>query len=298
MPWNQQGMDSLTKISHATTEGGKKEAADLNQSSTIKDNRRTGFIALYRSFQNHSFWTERRVWSRAEAWLDFILQARFADSSVCIEGNIIKVPRGSFITSYRVLTDKFKWGMSKLKKFIQLLVCEKNISVKTERHYTHIFITNYEAYQSIEWEGGTQTEREQNADGTETERERNENNQETKKNQETRKPKKGFVREEVIFPKELDDPACIAALDIWLDYKKTRGESYKSARYVNTLLEDAAAWGPIGFVQSVRHSTKNNYAGLFAPRPETPPNGAGPPVRKSRQQESWDYLQKMKQGLT
>lgn len=41
----------------------------------MKDN--SGFIALYRKFQDNFLWKERRIFSRAEAWLDILMEARW-----------------------------------------------------------------------------------------------------------------------------------------------------------------------------------------------------------------------------
>lgn len=56
------------------------------------------------------------------------------------------------------------------------------------------------------------------------------------------------------------------AVDQWLDYKRERGESYKPSGF-RALLEQMLEWGPARTLAAVANSRRNNWAGLFEPKP-------------------------------
>lgn len=70
----------------------------------------------------------------------------------------------------------------------------------------------------------------------------------------------------VIFPGELDTPECRAAWADWLEHKKERGESYKSAKSQQAKLTELSKLGPQRFVAAIIHSRGNNWAGIYEPK--------------------------------
>jgi hypothetical protein len=81
-------------------------------------------------------------------------------------------------------------------------------------------------------------------------------------------------------PPEIDTPEGRAALTEWLDYKRSRRESYADPRYVERLLrgfvDRHGAQAAARFSEAVAHSIGNNYAGCYEPRSRDSPG------RKSR----------------
>lgn len=108
----------------------------------------TGHIRLSRQFAKHAFWQEERVYSRAEAWLDLIVEAAFAPRKKLVSGAMVEIPRGGIVASERFLSDRWKWSRTKVRAFLDLLRAEKMVSTTTEKTTccTIIYLRNYERF--------------------------------------------------------------------------------------------------------------------------------------------------------
>lgn len=81
-----------------------------------------GYIKLHRKIWGHRFWKEKRVFSRAEAWIDICLQASGKDRTVeDAEGRKVFLKRGQFLSSSRELAQRWKWSKSRVNRFLKLL---------------------------------------------------------------------------------------------------------------------------------------------------------------------------------
>jgi len=80
------------------------------------------------------------------------------------------------------------------------------------------------------------------------------------------KPRPAFSVCDVEFPPELDTLACRDAAERWLEHKRVRRESYKSAASFRIKLAELARAGPEAFVAAVDSSIGNNYAGIYSPK--------------------------------
>ena len=111
-----------------------------------------GYITLHRKFFDHAFWKERREFSKAEAWIDLIEQARWKDSttSTMINGEIIRWGRGQLIASIRFLQQRWNWkSTKKVHRFVQLLSENDMIRLEKETATTRITICKYDTYQHV-----------------------------------------------------------------------------------------------------------------------------------------------------
>ena len=50
-----------------------------------------GWLRLHRSMADHWLWTEERVFSKAEAWLDLLMMVNHADGKVMMNGRLMEV---------------------------------------------------------------------------------------------------------------------------------------------------------------------------------------------------------------
>lgn len=105
-----------------------------------------GFIKLSRKYFKSFMWKESRVYSRAEAWLDLIFQARFEASTELINGRVIEVMRGEIPASRRFLEERWKWGSSKVSNFIELLVKQEMINQRVDQGQTVYLLCKYDTY--------------------------------------------------------------------------------------------------------------------------------------------------------
>jgi len=77
-----------------------------------------GYVKLWRRLQHHHLWQERRVFSKAEAFLDCLMEARHAASVVDWHGVRVRVPRGSFLTTTARLEERWQWSRKAVRYFL------------------------------------------------------------------------------------------------------------------------------------------------------------------------------------
>lgn len=127
---------------------------------------RTTFFTLDRGLLNHDIWINTEPFTFGQAWVDIIGNAAYETHTSLIHNTPVKVVRGSFPTSYRLLSVRWKWGIGKVQRFLEYLVDEGMISLQTTKSGTLIIIEKYNYYQGKSRDGGTQTEHKRNDDGT------------------------------------------------------------------------------------------------------------------------------------
>lgn len=110
-----------------------------------------GFFSLSRKLFTHWLWTEKRVFSRAEAWIDLIGLARFGHEpdQAMIRGVLIEVSRGQLIHSTRTLAVRWQWSAATVSRFLRLLRNEEQIELEPVHGVQRITICNYERYQGL-----------------------------------------------------------------------------------------------------------------------------------------------------
>jgi hypothetical protein len=123
-----------------------------------------GWIKLYRQIQDHWLYKEKRIFSKYEAWIDLLMMASHKDTK-CIHGTkLIELEKGNFVTSELKLMERWKWGKSKLRSYLELLEKDRMIIKNSDRKKTTIIIYNYCVYHDSEPDSHIQTDYEQTAD--------------------------------------------------------------------------------------------------------------------------------------
>ena len=117
-----------------------------------------------------------RVYSNFEAWIWLLLKANHKDNKFMLGSELVKVEKGSMITSQKKLCRQFRWGNSKLRSFLKVLQKDKMILLKTNTQSTHITICNYDTYQDKQTANKLQTNRKQTANKLRTNTNNKENN--------------------------------------------------------------------------------------------------------------------------
>lgn len=111
---------------------------------------REGWIVLDRQLLTHWLWdSEREPFSSGQAWIDMLLTAQYADSKLKDRyGNLTTIPRGSFVTSIRMLTERWHWGKDRVRHFLGTLQDDGMITVRSDARGTLITIINYDNFQT------------------------------------------------------------------------------------------------------------------------------------------------------
>jgi DNA replication protein DnaD len=106
-----------------------------------------GYIKLHRKIQNNFLWLEERKFSRAEAWIDLIMEANHYGQTVLISGHNYYCKRAQTCKSILTWSNRWRWSRQKVKDFLILLQKEAQIIFETDTRTTTITILNYNIYQ-------------------------------------------------------------------------------------------------------------------------------------------------------
>jgi len=134
-----------------------------------------GWISLHRKILENPILNRSRVYSNFEAWIWLLLKANHKDNKFMLGSELVKVKKGSMITSQKKLCRQFRWGNSKLRSFLKVLQKDKMILLETNTQSTHITICNYETYQDKQTANKSRTNHEQITDKLRTNTNNNDN---------------------------------------------------------------------------------------------------------------------------
>ena len=126
----------------------------------------SGWIKIHRSITNHWLYTEKRVFSKFEAWNDILLTVNYVDTKTIIKGRLYEVKRGQSILSLVSWSKRWNWDKSKVKRFLNTLQLDEMLVIKSDTQTTHLTVCNYESYQGERNADETQMKRKRNADET------------------------------------------------------------------------------------------------------------------------------------
>jgi DNA replication protein DnaD len=106
-----------------------------------------GWIKLYRQIMSGWLWNSNEPFDHRSAWIDMLLCANHEGKKACIDGQLIDIERGSFVTSQLKLAERWKWDRKKVKRFLDLLEQDGMVSVNSTTRRTTVTIENYDKYQ-------------------------------------------------------------------------------------------------------------------------------------------------------
>lgn len=100
----------------------------------------SGFIIISRKIRDWEWWDDASVTC---VWLHILINANYKDKN----WHGVEIPRGSFITSIRHLSEECGISVMTVRRCLKCL--EQTGEIKTERTHqgTHIYVLNYAKYQ-------------------------------------------------------------------------------------------------------------------------------------------------------
>lgn len=117
-----------------------------------------GWIKLYRQIQDCWIWGEKEPFDKRSAWIDLLLLANHKDKKIAFNGEIITVKRGQYLTSVRKLSERWKWSVNKVYRFMKLLESDGMLKKESDRDRTLLTIENYSNFQDGEYTNGNSSE--------------------------------------------------------------------------------------------------------------------------------------------
>jgi len=106
----------------------------------------SGWISIHRSITDHWIWGCEKF-TKAQAWLDLLINANHSENKVMIKGELITVNRGQQIRSQTTLSKAWKWDRKTVSKFLKMLEKDKMITINTTHLTTYISVCNYNDFQ-------------------------------------------------------------------------------------------------------------------------------------------------------
>src|ERR1700749_2506671 len=144
----------------------------------------SNFIPISRKLFKHGFWLEDRVYSRFEAWLDMLALARYENRAFTpvINNQLVTYNSGQLAASLRFLGERWGWSVTKVKKFLDVLIAEGMIKTVTAEgtRQTIITICNYDVYNPLLKNTEQQKKQWDNSEVTVEEQRDNKTNKENK----------------------------------------------------------------------------------------------------------------------
>lgn len=123
------------------------------------------FIKLDRDLFDSQLWLAE-PFTKAQAWVDLIAMANYADKTKYYKGTFQKIKRGQIVTSQRTLADRWKWSKSKVANYIRALEQAEMVTTDNTTRWTVLSIVNYAKYQDVKTTKRPQTEPREDHDET------------------------------------------------------------------------------------------------------------------------------------
>lgn len=134
----------------------------------------SGYIKIFRKFfEENELWKEKRVFSKAEAWLDLLVSVRYQKKpeKVLIGMKMLVVHRGESIKSLKTWAKRWGWKSANVWRFFDMLKNRNAIRTQNETVTLRVTLLNYNHYNPMPGETETpfETETERTRNGSETE---------------------------------------------------------------------------------------------------------------------------------
>ncbi len=108
-----------------------------------------GWIKLHRQIQESALWKQKRVFSKAEAWIDILMEVQHTkETEVIIGSKVLKCYRGQSLRSAETWGKRWCWSRNQVIRFFKLLKDCAQIATVSEQITTRLTVLNYDAYQN------------------------------------------------------------------------------------------------------------------------------------------------------
>lgn len=114
---------------------------------------RRGHVKIARkAFADDKWWTEKRAFSKWEAWVDMIQLAQHETREfVSTKFGTIRLERGEFVLSLRRMAGRWGWGLQSTRSFTRSATFRTRLATQRETQAGTVYrIVNYDLYQSTE----------------------------------------------------------------------------------------------------------------------------------------------------
>ena len=234
-----------------------------------------GFMRLHRQLLDWEWFDNSQM---VHLWIYFLLKANYQNS----KWHGVDVPRGSFITSLDSICKDTGLTVQNVRTCISKLKSTNEITIKVTNRYSIITLCKYDMYNTYEPDDNKQTNTQDNKQLTSNQQATNKQLTTDKEIEELKKENERLKKELANASKkkgELDlsivDPEYLDVVNLWLKYKKERGETYKPTGFEQMYkkLIKLSGNNPLKAKKIVEESMSNNYSGFFPLKVDSLPLG-------------------------
>lgn len=225
-----------------------------------------GWIALHRKIQNHWLW-EDKPFCKAAAWIDLLMLANHSDKKIPLGNELVEVKAGSFIISESKLMERWGWGKSKTRAFLEMLQNDKMITKLADRKKTTITIVNYSDYKVFETTKKPQSDRKQTASRPQADSNNNDNNYNNdNKKEKINKKEKALFALNGLFPNYVFSETVKTKIGEWVTYKAERNDIHteQSLKALLRQIENnCKKYGDTAVIELIDECMGANYKGII-----------------------------------
>lgn len=132
------------------------------------------FVKIARKFFESDEWTAQRTFSEAEAWLDMIFLACYAEHDIDLgKDGILALQRGEFYYTQRQLSKRWGWPLSRVNRYLARLAegdkpriekimretqNETHFETQVETQIAVVKLCNYDSYNKVDSKSETHIE--------------------------------------------------------------------------------------------------------------------------------------------
>lgn len=110
------------------------------------NNQDLGWVTIHRKITENPIWF-MESFTKAQAWIDLILNANHKNSMINIRGNVVEIKRGQIGWSELTMSKRWLWSRTKVRRFLNWLKTIQQIEQQTSNVTTILTIINYDTYQ-------------------------------------------------------------------------------------------------------------------------------------------------------
>ena len=216
-----------------------------------------GFLRISRNIVDWDWYTDANTF---RVFMHLLLTANYKDCNY--KG--VEVKRGQVATSRKEIAKALRMSEQNVRTSLSHLKSTNEITSKSTNKLTIITLCKYDSWQDLTSETNQQTNRKLTVNQPAIEEESNKYNNNNKEKEDTIiSSKKKYSLDLSIVAPEMRE-----AVDLWLAYKKEKGQTYKPTgfkTFYNNLIK-LSDNNPMLAMRIVEKSMQNNYAGIFALR--------------------------------
>jgi hypothetical protein len=199
----------------------------------------SGWIKIHRSITEHWLYTEKRTFSKFEAWNDILLTVNYAESKCLIKGKLYTIKRGQSILSLDSWGKRWGWDKSKVRRFMELLKADGMIELVCDNITTQLTVCKYEIYQDERNAKETQAKLKRNTNETQTTliKEEEEGKEEQKEESNKIPPYPEFLEYALEKQPTVDKQSLKLKYEAWIENGWKDGHDKKIKNWKSKLLQ-------------------------------------------------------------